>query len=426
MFKSGVLYFLVDILSKASSFIVLPIITGALSVEDYGLYSLSLAITTFLIVGSAVGVDTVYARMLYEPRINSSELFFTTAWINARYAIFFAVLAFLLLHLTYFDWLQSFLITTSFLTYSLLMYPRTYFVTKKQSKWFAIYSVTQFSSFLGLIVLLHFNSGITLTSVLAAILVSQLSAAIVAYSLFFWVAGVSWLPKKNLRILVRLRKYGRKAYHASLISYSLQNFDRYVVALLASKMQLGMYAFALALSGIVKTTGSSIMFSLQPKIYAELVNNETLKIEKTYLVLTMAAPVMYVLFALLVKVLLQFFKPEYQSSFVLIVIMALGAICELFYQLVSIFYHFRYDTKTILKVESAAAAAQLLILPTAIYFGGMLWLAVSVVLIALIKLVVLDFHLSTNPTESSLGSQTLYSRYISLFICGLVCFAFVN
>jgi O-antigen/teichoic acid export membrane protein len=425
MLKSSVLYFFVDAVSKASSFIILPIITGALSVEDYGLYSLSLAITTFLVVGSAVGVDTVYGRMLYEPRIDASELFFTALQINFRYSIFFAVLAIPLLYLTYFDLLQSLLITTSFLTFSLLMYPRTYFVTQKQSKSFSIYSVTQFGSFLGLIGLLHFSNGITLTSVLAAVQISQLAAAIVAYTLFFRGTGVSWLPKQNLRILVRLRKYGKKAYHASLISYSLQYFDRYVVALLASKMQLGMYAFALALSGIVKTTGTSVMFSLQPKIYAELVNKETLKIEKTYLLLAMAAPVMYVLFSLLVKVLFQFFKPEYHNSFVLIMIMAFGAICEIFYQLVSIFYHFRYDTKSILKIESAAAVAQLFILPTAIYFGGMLWMAVAVLFIAMIKLVALDTHLLTDITASSLGSHTLYSRYLSLLACGVVCIAFI-
>jgi O-antigen/teichoic acid export membrane protein len=190
-------------------------------------------------------------------------------------------------------------------------------------------------------------------------------------------------------------------------------------------MQLGMYAFALALSGIVKTTGTSVMFSLQPKIYAELVNKETLKIEKTYLLLAMAAPVMYVLFSLLVKVLFQFFKPEYHNSFVLIMIMAFGAICEIFYQLVSIFYHFRYDTKSILKIESAAAVAQLFILPTAIYFGGMLWMAVAVLFIAMIKLVALDTHLLTDITASSLGSHTLYSRYLSLLACGVVCIAFI-
>ena len=71
-------------------------------------------------------------------------------------------------------------------------------------------------------------------------------------------------------------------YSSSIFSYVYQNADRFIVASLLSFDSLGIYSLAVAVSSIVRSSGSAIENAFMPNVFNLLNNGEFEKIRITF------------------------------------------------------------------------------------------------------------------------------------------------
>jgi len=335
IFKHGSAYFLVSLLTKATGFLLLPIITRYLSLEEYGLYTNIQSAQSIMYLFATLSLDAAYGRFIYNYNSSTKRLRLLTSTIvtvfilwNIVYlglsgiAVYYLIdswgyqelfISFLLPFITLFQ--QFITLNTS------LMQSRHH--TKK------LLSITTSAFFITqaivLISLMVFNLGIK-SFFIAQFLVSS----VVMY------IHISMMKKEGLIKLFIFKKNTFKKVFKYALGYIPASFsgwvfslsDRYIITYYVSLAMAGKYSFVMQLTMIIQVIMQAIDTAYTPMFMAFMkekteVNKE--KITSYFTVMTFLLLFVYLGMVLFLPFLIEAFFPEkYQGNYLLISILSMG------------------------------------------------------------------------------------------------------
>lgn len=390
MFKNSYLFFLIDLLNKVSAFFILPILTKSLSVSDYGLYSLIMPISIGIVVISSLGFDSTYSRFSYDTNINQKSLFQTFFTITTSLALIFSLLVvFFLIISNTFNFIDSFYISIISLLISMVAFPRAYFIIKKKSIKFTIYSISQIITWLsGVLLLWKFNS-ISLSNVLTVLLFSYLSSTLIAYYLFNKLVPI--FKKYNFKKIhiIETNSFRLPMYGVTLVTFGYMYIDKFLVMGLLSAKSLGIYAIAFTLASIIRSVGVSIQFSIKPDFYNYLDLEDYISINKSIKILIFASIPLYIIFQLLVsffwQILIDF---KFYEGLKLLPLLSVAFIIDIFSQINFNFLTYKKDSNRIFKIESLVLTIQLLTYSFTLYYFNLQTLMLAMILISILKFII--------------------------------------
>ena len=335
IFKHGGGYFLVSLLTKATGFLLLPIITKYLSLEEYGLYTNIQSAQTIMYLFATLSLDAAYGRFVYDYNSSKKRLRLLTSTIftvfilwNLLYlglsgvGVYYLIESwgyqelFIALILPFITLFQQFIaLNTS------LMQSRHH--TKK------LLSITTIAFFttqlIVLSLLLIFNMGIQ-----SFFIAQFLVGSIVMY------LHINMLKREGLLKLFIFNKHTFKKVFKYALGYLPLSFsgwifamsDRYIITYYASLAMAGKYSFLMQLTMIIQVIMQSIDTAYAP-IFMGLMKekgSENLeKIKSYFTVMIFLLLFVYLSMVLFLPFLIEaLFPKQYQGDYLLISILAMG------------------------------------------------------------------------------------------------------
>jgi O-antigen/teichoic acid export membrane protein len=387
MIKNSSIFFLVDVLSKISAIILIPILTKALSVDDYGLYSLILPISIGIVVISSLGFSSTFSRYSFDTAFDQKSLLHSFLTITTVSGIIVSVVVSIILVITKtFDTIDSIYICIIGLLISMSSYPRTYFIVEKEKIKFAIYVITQLVVwFLGVYIVWVFYV-ISVNILLMVMIISYLISTIVAYYLYNNKILIFDEFKFRKRYILATHRYRTSMYGVSLVNFGYQYIDKFLVMTLLSSKFLGLYSLAFAISSVVRSAGVSLQFSLMPDFYKYLDSSDYIKINKTIKKLALLAIPLYLLFQVTIYFIWPYFVDiKFVSSIELIPLLSVAFIIDAFSLFNINFLTYKKESNRILKIEGYFSVLQLLFYILVIIYFNLYGLIFAMLLISLLK-----------------------------------------
>jgi O-antigen/teichoic acid export membrane protein len=387
MIKSSAVYFLIDLIGKLSAFLLIPILTKSLSVSDYGLYSLILPIAAGLVTLSSLGFDSTFARFSYQKIYKPSIVFITFSSITTLSLLAFSVFVVSILVTTNtFDLFNSILIVLVGLLISINSYPRTFFIIKKDKKYFSIYMLSQLVTwFFGIIFLWKFYI-ITITTILFMLLLSYIISNIFSFYLYNKKYAIFNKLKFSTKYLKLTEKYRWPMYYSALVSFTYFFLDKFLILTVLDVESLGIFALSATIAGLVRSIGVSIQFAFQPEFYDKMDRNEYLNINKSIVNLIYASIASYVVFIFMLNVIWEWAIDErFNLSFDYILILTVAFIFETFYNLNTNFLSYKKESNVIFKLNLIFLFFRFFVYYVGVKFSGLIGLSYSILFIAIMQ-----------------------------------------
>lgn len=285
-FKKTSIYFFANILNAAIPFLLLPILTRYLSVEEYG----QIAMFQLLITGlsGVIGLNTVGAagRKFYDRNITKSDLAIYNT--NCLWILLFTILIF-----TFVDVLfgreVSFLLSipSQWVYFALIMSISSFIIKFRLNQWqirgeAKKYGVLQISNSL-----FNFSGSLIFVVILSmgvqgridAMLISAVMMAIVSFYLLFKGRLIS-MSFPNKRNIYEALNFGAPLVPHVFGAFLLSSADRYVINDSLGIGAAGIYLLAVQLSSVMLIIFDAINKSYVPWLFKNLSeNNDLMKIK---------------------------------------------------------------------------------------------------------------------------------------------------
>jgi O-antigen/teichoic acid export membrane protein len=335
IFKHGSGYFLVSILTKATGFLLLPIITRYLSLEEYGLYTNIQSAQAIMYLFATMSLDAAYGRFIYDYNSSRKRLRLLTSTIFTVFIlwnIFYLGLSGIAVYYLIDSWgYQELLIALllpfitlfqQFIALNTALMQSRHHTKKLLSITTTAFFVTQA---IVLSMLLAFEMGMK-SFFIAQFLVSS----IVMY------VHISMMRKEGLLKLFIFKKNTFKKVFKYALGYIPASFsgwiflmsDRYIITYYASLAVAGKYSFLMQLTMIMQVLIQAIDTAYAPIFMAlmkERIKENTEKIKSYFTVMTFLLLFVYLGMVLFLPFLIEAFFPEkYQGDYLLISILSMG------------------------------------------------------------------------------------------------------
>lgn len=413
MFKNTYIFFLIDLLNKISAFLILPILTKSLTVSEYGSYSLVMPISIAIVVISSLGFDSTYSRFSFDVSINQKALFHTFFTITTSFVIVFSLIAmFFMIKTNTFNFVESLYISIISLLVSIVAFPRTYFITKKDSTKFAIYSITQLILWLSGVLLLWKFDEISVNNILIVLCFSYLSSTLVAYYLFNNLVPIfTSFNFKKLHIITT-QSYRVPMYGVTLVTFGYMYIDKFLVMGLLNAESLGIYAIAISVASVIRSVGVSMQFSIMPDFYNYLDLEDYISINKSIKILIFASIPLYIIFQLLVSVIWPLvIDVKFNEALSLLPMLSIVFVIDIFSLININFLTHKKESNRIFKIESLVLTIQFLTYSLTLYYFNLQELILSMFLISLLKLIII-----LNIVDRKYNIPVPFLYYILLFV----------
>jgi len=390
-------YFGIEVVNKLSAVLVLPIITGLLSVSDFGIYSLFMPITLGIVILSSLGLAPTYSRYLFDPEIDNNSLISTFGIIT--FISVFIISIFSTVFLCLFRSKISLVVAASLILFSvitgLIGYAKSYFVVHEKSKEYVKYLIIQTLVWITCIVLLKTLNVSKLNAIIGVLVFSNVVGFIVAYRDL--KGFVSFSLRLDMGIVKNTNAYRKQMFSSSVFSYVYQNADRFVVASLLSFESLGIYSLALAVSSIVRSSGSAVENAFMPKVFNLLDIRDFEKIRLTFRKIEIFGVLLVAIFVLALKFLWEyFFSSEYSLASVLSAYLAFAFYFETITLLKTNFFTFYKRPELLLRLEIAFGIVQLLSYILVLSYFGLSKLVMMIFVLSILKLLMFNYVISRN------------------------------
>ena len=390
-------YFGIEVINKLSAVLVLPIITGLLSVSDFGIYSLFMPLTLGIVIFSSFGLAPTYSRYLFDPEIDNDSLISTFGIITFLSVFFIAIFSTLLLWL--FRDNISLLFSAGLIGFSvitaLIGYAKSFFIVHEKSNEYAKYLIIQTFVWITGIVSLKTLNVSNLNAIICVLILSNAVGFIVAYRDLMGYVSLSLHLDKG--VIKNTNAYRKKMYSSSIFSYVYQNADRFIVASLLSFDSLGIYSLAVAVSSIVRSSGSAIENAFMPNVFNLLNNGEFEKIRITFRKIELLGVLLVTVFVLSLKLLWgYFFSSDYSLALVLVGYLAFAFYFETVALLKTNFFTFYKRPELLLRLEVVCGIIQLLSYVLVLKFFGLSQLAIVILVMSILKLLMFNYVIRRN------------------------------
>lgn len=266
--KNSIIYTFGNILPKAISFLMLPVITRFVTRDDYGIITSITAIASILGVIAALQIGSALRRCYFDYKSDQDrKLFVGTTLISVStlnlVVVFLCFLGQNILQsvfpeVPFFPFYAIGLITVPLV--SVFSVFQTVYQVEQKPIPFVIMSLLSFTlNMVFLIVFVVVNKMGARGMLLAALIANGLSLPI-AFSMGRRLFVLNW----SFSMFKNALSFGIKCIPFVLTGYIITYMDRVLVSRYASNEELGLYGVAFKLAGILALVNSAIIMSFEP------------------------------------------------------------------------------------------------------------------------------------------------------------------
>ncbi|XNS81282.1 lipopolysaccharide biosynthesis protein [Vibrio cyclitrophicus] len=269
--KHGGSYFVVSVFTKATGFILLPIITRYLSIEEYGLYSNLHSLTNILYIFATMGIDIAYSRLIYDYNSSDKRLkLLSSTTINTYFLwnVLFYPVAVVFLFFVIYSWgyyyvsipiILPFLVIYQQLTSLNISLMKSEHNTKK------LLSITTISFILtqAILVLLLMFTDLKIESFFYSQFVINSFVCIIHLRMIS-KRGLIKIGVVSKKTLLKQIKYGLAFLPTSATAWVFSLSDRYILTYTVSIAATGKYAFLVQITMIIQIIMQSLDTAFSP------------------------------------------------------------------------------------------------------------------------------------------------------------------
>lgn len=394
LIRNTIIYVILDIITKASALIILPLVTKNLSVEDYGIYKIIMELSMLIVMLSTFGIGPSIVRYNFD-KLNIKRLY-SLGYATTFLSVPFSVLLLILLNFKYnIDIAMSFIFVGMIFFSIFNSYTRVYFTINKKIKEFSIVKVFELSIFFITVILLDYFGDLNLYTLLMAMFMMMITNTVFSYYYAKDIINLSY-RKSFFQSFKKVKRFSIDSYFNGIVKYLNLNIEKFFFVFFLSTTQFGIYALAMTIGSIVKTAGTALFLSFAPVYY------ENHKIEKAnkniqiYKILFLLAPVLFVLFLYIVKFAWNYIVDSaYYEAYQYVSVIAFLYILEIYYGLAQYHYFQIKNTKFLLNFEVVFFCIYIFTLAIVYFFTNLdltsiLYLLVCVSFIKLLVLILKD------------------------------------
>jgi O-antigen/teichoic acid export membrane protein len=335
IFKHGSAYLLVSLLTKATGFLLLPIITRYLSLSEYGLYTNIQSAQAIMYLFATLSLDAAYGRFVYDYNSSTKRLRLLTSTIFTVFILWNVVylgiagiaVYYLIDSWGYQELLIAFLLPFITLFQQFIALNTSLMQSRHETK--KLLSITTVAFFVTqpivLTMLLVFDMGIN------SFFIAQFLVAIVVMSVHINLMRQEGLLKLfifNKHTFKKVFKYALGYMPASFSGWIFLLSDRYIITYYVSLSMAGKYSFLMQLTMIIQVIMQAIDTAYGPIFMAlmkETTKENIEKIKSYFTVMTFLLLFVYLGMVLFLPFLIDAFFPEqYKGDYLLISILSMG------------------------------------------------------------------------------------------------------
>lgn len=337
IFKHGSAYFLVSLLTKFTGFILLPIITRYLSLDEYGLYTNIQSAQQILYIFGTLALDSAYGRYIYDYNSSHKRLRLLTSTIVTVFTVWSVVYILLSIPTLY-------LLVDSWGHTSLLIAFLVPFISLFQQ--FSALNISLMQSRHNTKKLLTITTiAYFVTQVFMLTMLTYLELKVVSFYISQFLVGfiVMTIHLKLMRKegLIRLLVFNKITFKknisyaigyipASLSSWIFMVSDRYIITYFISIAMAGKYAFIVQITMIIQVIMQSIQTAQTP-IFIQQMKTATPdsfnKIKNYTNVIIFLLLCIYLIMVIALPLVIELIFPDnYHGDYLLIPILAMGAV----------------------------------------------------------------------------------------------------
>jgi len=335
IFKHGSAYFLVSLLTKATGFLLLPIITRYLTLEEYGLYTNIQSAQQIMYLFATLSLDAAYGRFIYDYNSSKKRLRLLTSTIFTVFILWNVVylgIAGISIYYLIDSWgyqklLISFLLPFITLFQQFIALNTSLMQSRHHTKKLLMINVASFfaTQLIILILLIWFNMGVD------SFFIAQFCIGLIVMMIHINLMKTEGLIKLFIfkqSTFKKLFKYALGYIPVSFSSWIFSLSDRYIITYYVSLAMAGKYAFIMQLTMIIQVIMQAIDTAYTP-IFMTLIKNKTKqnldKIKSFFDVMLFFLLVIYLGMILFLPFLIEtFFPQKYQGDYLLISILSMG------------------------------------------------------------------------------------------------------
>ena len=273
-----------NIVAQGIGFLTLIFLSRDLGVEEYGVFSLLLAIFTISIQISNFGISTSYVKYLSEKRDYSKEVFFTLLLGKLFFSFCILLAVFLLsseISLFFFDSLEYVksiqLIAFATLFHSIYTLVISHFQAKQEFKTYAYINIFHnFLKFVSIVIIsFSFSQELHISYFLNAYI---FAVTVVLFTLLALNYRRIFVKHSfNMVHFIEVSKLGFWIFLSSLATMIIMRLDIMMLQKMSTSLEVGYYSVAMNVAMIFPLITTSLTTTLLPKIDDYLKNNSIKK-----------------------------------------------------------------------------------------------------------------------------------------------------
>lgn len=350
LIRNTIIYVLLDVLSKASALIILPLVTKNLSVIDYGIYRVINEFSMLVIMFSTFGIGSAIVRYNFD-RLNIKRIY-SLGYFTSIMSNFISIIFLVFLNFKY-D--LDFIVNTVFLLFTFLnifnSYARIYFTVNQKLKEFSIIKSFELCIFFVSVVSLDYFMYLNIHTLLISMLLMSLINTLLS---FMYAKDIMNFKYANsfIHALKKIKTFAFNSYFNSIVRYLNTNSEKFFFLIILTPTKFGLYALATTIGAIVRTAGTAIFLSFGPIYYQNNKDGDKFKNKKIYFLFFLVSPILFIIFLLIVKFSWPYFiDSSFNDSLELVSLISLLYVFEIYYGLSEYYYLQKKDTKFLLKYE---------------------------------------------------------------------------
>ncbi|PRD51949.1 oligosaccharide flippase family protein [Sphingobacterium gobiense] len=342
LFKSVAVYTVINFLNKVFPFLLLPLFTRELSLNDYGIYSLVKALTNVLIPVIGFNVSEAVIRNFYNFERKQFGNFITSAlFIMTLICTFCLILVFFIpqdIFERMFDLKSNYILIAMLISYftAINNIERGLLRCENRNKVFAILVLSQTITFFISVLILNYTNLLSLQNIVLMELIS--------FSLFGFISLGLLKKKYNLGVLPNwvfiksILSYSFPLVLNSLLAYLFALSDRFLISNRIDNSAVALYSATFQIVSILQILAVSFNGAWVPYVFKYLAdeNVNTLALNKKRYSLMIGFLLIGILYYfLLSRYLVKILGNKYEGSDSLIIWMILSNILQAFYWIYS-------------------------------------------------------------------------------------------
>jgi O-antigen/teichoic acid export membrane protein len=337
IFKHGSAYFLVSLLTKFTGFLLLPIITRYLTLDEYGLYTNIQTAQQILYLFGTLSLDAAYGRFVYDYNMSTKRLRLLTSTIFTFFVVwnvFYIVLSVVALYFLIDSWgyqelLIAFLVPFIVLFQQFVALNTSLMQSRHHTKKLLSITVSGYFTMQALMVfmLIYLDMGVH------SFFISQFIVGFIVMLVHLSLMkkeGILKLFVFNKKTFKKNIRYGFGYMPASLSSWLFMMSDRYIITYFVSLAMAGKYAFIVQITMMIQVIMQSIQTAQNPIFMKQIKENseESLgQIRNFITVMVFVLLSIYLIMVTLLPFIIEFLFPQnYRGDYLLIPILAMGAL----------------------------------------------------------------------------------------------------